>query len=173
MPDGGLLLLVASTTDTTFTTPTATSFTPGTDDIVVAKFALNSTTVGVGGDTNQQITYTYSGNFNVGDPLELFWYPTLTTSATTPGNNTSFGMFRTDQVQSADGSDIAWIAPANGGPYNLFFLTTSQGGSNPDAFGIANLTVNPVPEPSIYAVLGLGLGGLTFAAMRRRVARAS
>ena len=43
--------------------------------------------------------------------------------------------------QTADGSNFAWIVPGDGANGFVTFYTASQGGSNPDSFGLANLVV--------------------------------
>src|SRR5262249_22178904 len=97
MPDGGLLQLVTSTTDNTFTAPTASSFTgASSDDMVVASYVMDHNSGGGFGDSLQQITLNYSGNFGAGDLLLLRWWPTLGGSATTPGAGTTYGQFRID-----------------------------------------------------------------------------
>ena len=170
VPQGGLLLFVASTQDSTFASPTATSFTPGADDIVVAAFGLNNFNGPNTGTDSQSVNLTYSGNFGNGDLLQFYWYPTLTTASYTngngPGGQTPYGQYRTDSLLG--GSDIAWVAPAGGGnTFNLNFATTSIGGDVSDIFGRASF-VTPVPEPSTYALFGLGLGGLGYGLVQRR-----
>src|SRR5579884_1408634 len=74
MPNGTLIQLIASTTDSTFTAPNTSSFTGGSaDDIVVSSYVMNSSTGGGAGLDLQAITFSYSGNFNQGDPLLLRW----------------------------------------------------------------------------------------------------
>src|SRR5205085_12069507 len=136
---GALVQLIASTQDNTFTTPNPTSFVGGSgDDIVESTFAMNSTG-GTAGDLAKAINLAYSGNFAVGDQLLLRWWPTLSTGDTAPGQNTTYGEFRVGTV--VDSSNIAWVAPNDGGTYALNFVTSSQGGSQPNSAGVASLTV--------------------------------
>ncbi|MGI9089372.1 MAG: PEP-CTERM sorting domain-containing protein [Chthoniobacterales bacterium] len=168
-PTGGLIQLVASTLDNTFSNPTPGSFTgTSADDVVIASFASND--ILGPGSVQQPITFNLSGNLNAGDQLLLRWFPNLTLAdvPTGPAAGNTFGQFRTDLV--IDFSDIAWFVPADNTTFSLNFLTAAQGGSNPESAGVANMMVVAVPEPSTYALLAFGLGGLVYAGRRKRLA---
>jgi hypothetical protein len=170
IPNGCLIELIGDTS-TTFGAPTASSFT-GTDpnEVVLDSFAMNSASVGIAGDFEQQIVLTLTGSGvppDAGSDLLLRWFPTLTTSSSTPGAGTSYGQFTTTAVEN--GSNIAWVIPANGSTDALKFLTVSQGGSEANSTGVANLVVGgAVPEPSSLAAIGsiIVCGGAV--ALRRR-----
>jgi hypothetical protein len=168
IPLGSLIQLVASTTDNTFSTPTPADFVGGSsDDIILASFGSNNS-LGSGSFV-QPLTFTLSGNLTAGDQLLLRWWPSLTTSSSTPGSGTSFGQFRTNNVENF--SDINWTVPADGSTVSLNFLDTSSGIATtpePDSAGTASLSTTAVPEPSTYASALLGLGGIGLAAIRRR-----
>ena len=165
VPDGALIQLVASTTDTTFTAPTAASFTGNSsDDVVLASFSLDSSTYGPGSFI-KALPVTLSGNLTTGDQLILRWFPTLTTLSSSPGAGTIFGQYRTDAT--LDGSEGAWVLPADGTPYSLVFQTISAGGSVANSAGAASL-VTAVPEPSSYGLLGAAaLAGVVVRRRRR------
>lgn len=125
------------------------------------------------GSTGGVFNFSYSGGFGVGDQLLLVAYPTLTLASSAPGNGTPGFFFRTDSV--IDGSDIAWIAPADGSTVSLFAYTLGAGGSLPNnqftsgvgATGGQGFTT--VPEPSTYALLAMsGIGMAGYMIRRRR-----
>lgn len=154
MPVNGLVLLVASTTDSTFNGPTAGSFVTG-DDIVVARFDLAS-----GGTNGVVIAFAgglrLTGNWNAGDPLAIYWYPTLTTNSTAPSAGTPYGFYTTSTPQD---DSAAWITPSDGTvAWELRFITTDSDtdyhstGSNPASAGLANLVVGGAPTPPQLAI---------------------
>lgn len=154
MPNGGLVLLVASTTDATFTAPPSTASTAvgsviAGDDIIIGSATIDSAAAAIAGGFTKPINITLSGSLNANDPLQLYWFPTLTSSSTTIGQSVAYGSFRTDSV--ASGSDIAWVLPADGATATLKILTTTAGGSVPDTTGRASLTTDGtvVTAPSI------------------------
>lgn len=170
MSVNGLVVLVASTTDSTFNGPVPGAFTSG-DDIIIGNqpLTLNS---GFGpGAFLQGISQTESGNWGPNDPVALFWFPNLT-SGQTPTAGTPYGFF-TDAT-GHDGS-APWLTPADSSTVSLSFGTQdgttlfgSGGGFFPPSAGNANLTV--VPEPSQYAA-AFGLACLGWAVVKRRVRR--
>lgn len=182
-PVGGLLQIIAtrSGSATNFGTPTPGSFATGADNLVVANFAMNYTFGS--GETDNRITFTLENTgasasattFDVGDPLLLRWWPSITYNTATgapsrtPTGGDTFGQFRSD---TGENGGIAWFTPTDGSlltfPSGLNFNTIAAGGTNAETAGFATNIVSPVPEPSTYALLGLGLGGLTFGAMQQR-----
>jgi hypothetical protein len=175
--DGGLLLLVASTTDTSFTsfldasTTTAVgSFLNGSgDDLIVGRFSVDSSTSFIFGGYFASLNVNLSANLTAGDSLQLYWFPTLTLSSTTLGSGTSYGQYRTDST--ASGSDTGWFMPSDGATVTLNFLTQSSGfGSESDALGVASLTT--IPEPgATMAILGAVAGGFVMLRHRRQSRR--
>jgi MYXO-CTERM domain-containing protein len=168
IPNGCLIQLLGDTS-TTFGAPTSSSFT-GTDpnEVVLASFAMDSSTVGVAGDFKEPIILTLTGTGFPPDAesdLLLRWYPTLTTSSSTPGSGTSYGQFRTDSIEN--GSNIAWVLPASG-TKALNFVTISQGGTEPNSAGVANLIIGAIPEPSTVSFAFAALALLAPALRRRR-----
>jgi hypothetical protein len=165
IPQGALIQLVASTTDSTFTLPTASSFVGGSaDDVVLASFGS-----GPNGTVAQPIVFSLSSfaNLTPGDPLMLRWWPTLTTSSVAPGF-TTFGQFRTDAVENF--SNTGWFVPADGSTITLNFLDQAAMGSEPNSAGTASFTTGAaVPEPSTWAAAILVGGALVFHARRRCV----
>ena len=170
--DGGLLLLVVSTTDSIFSGPSPTSsLTTGSflsgDDMILGAFSVDSGSSGIAGGYYTTLNITsYTGNLNSGDLLQLYWFPTLTALSTSTGAGTSYGTYRTDSV--APGSDISWALPADGQSVSLSFLTTSAGGGISDSLGQATLTT--VPEPATTVALLGGIAGV-FVMLRRRQRR--
>ena len=171
--DGGLVVLVASTTDSIFSGPAPTSslssgsFFSG-DDMVLATFEISSLTSGLAGGYAFSSVLNYSGNLGSGDLLQLYWFPTLTLSSTTVGEGTNYGAYRTDSIVSD--SNISWALPSDGQTVALNFLTANVGGSISDSLGQATLTT--VPEPATTVALLGGAAGV-FVMLRRRQRRSA
>lgn len=147
MPTTGLVMLVASTNDSTFNAPTPLNFVTG-DDVIIAKWDLTSANSG-GFDTPGVLSAFINTivPVNSSNPLKLYWYPTLNFNSTAPGQNTPYGTY-TDPV-GIDGS-TNWFGDSPSATITLRFLTTDANtgfdfaGSNPPSAGIAN-QVTPTP----------------------------
>lgn len=148
MPTNGLVLLIASTNDSTFGAPTPDTFVAG-DDIIIAKWDLSTwSTPGLLLDSTGPVTL--EGGWNAGDPLQLCWFPTLTITATAPGAGAPYGQYRTNS--NIDDGD-PWITPADGATITLKFLTTDAGGLvNPPAAGNASFVVGGIAAPKILSL---------------------
>jgi hypothetical protein len=166
-PKGGLLNLLsldsgtwAGLGDLNSLFSTLNSFTPAGTTLVGQIYSDDSSGPG---SANGAINFNYTGAFNAGDQLMLVAYPNPLCV------NLGF-FFRTDSV--IDGSDIAWVAPANGSTVSLFAYTLDEGGSLPNnqfttgpgaagGNGFGNLAPC-IPEPSTYALLLMGAGAMWF-----------
>ena len=145
MPTSGLVILVTSTNGVSFGGPTTNSFVSGADLELyrwdLSAFASNGILNGITADL------PLTGNWQSGDPLQLYWFPTLTLSSTNHGGLAPYGQYRSDV--GSDGSD-PWVTPAvNSATISLKFFTAdaaflNAGGSNPATAGVANLTTPPV-----------------------------
>lgn len=166
MPTTGLVVLTAGISGVFFG-PTQTTFSGG-DELVLKKWNLSAFSMaGVISDTTGNLSFT--AGWNEGDPLRLYWYPTLTIDSLQPGAGTMYGSY-TDSV-GIDGSD-AWITSGESGVVSLKFFTSdamflSGPGSNSEASGRASALV--VPEPS--AVILFMAAGSFLVSQRRRPSR--
>jgi hypothetical protein len=162
LPTTGLVLLVASTNGTVFGGPTAGAFTSG-DDIVLARWDM-STALSSGEFLNSANNLAFFGSWNAGDPLALYWFPTMTLASVGPTNGAPYGFYR-DPV-GVDGS-FPWVTPSAGSTINLDFLTAEAGSSvNLAVAGNASLVVGAISCPNITvspASLPNGTNGLAYA----------
>jgi hypothetical protein len=157
MPASGQIVVAAST-GSFFSGPTPESFVSGND--VLLYRANIGTGDGIFGDI---ISFNLSAlGVQTGNPVQLYWFPTLTSADTAPGFSTPFGAYH--HPTGLDGS-APWFIPGDGATISLTFQTVGFGGSNPDIAGYA--TFMTVPEPSTYALLALG-GAAWFFLLRRR-----
>ncbi len=172
-PSNSLVLLVADTTGGGFGNLDVGNITVGStintggNDLVVGLLSIYN---GQPGLLYSTFNTSLFGAWDAGDPLAIYWIPSLTISNTTVGSGVSYGWF-TDS--SAAGGSAAWITPADGSNVNpLYFSTVS------DIFGEVNAASNAgyaslstsatvVPEPSTFGLLG-GLLALGVAFWRRR-----
>lgn len=167
VPTTGLMLLVADTSASNGFSSVAggsslsvNSYLNGTDDLILAKWALgaSSGTPGLFSDSASNLTLG-GNNWVAGNALALLWFPTLTTSSSTALDGASYGIYFNSATTgtSLDSGD-PWITPASG-TKSLNLLTSGFGGSHTNAATTASLTVSAVPEPSrvILAAFGLGL----------------
>lgn len=175
MSQDGVFMLVASTTDATFQpifagSSTAVGSTFGVDDKIL--FVGDLGTFGVNGvlDETLAIDSTLFAGLTTGDPLALYWFPTLTTSDTSISAGTTYGYYT--NPLAVDGSS-AWLTPADPtSNYSLGFFTKDgselspgSSASNLASAGNASLTVSAVPEPSVSL---LAMAGAMFAVLGRR-----
>lgn len=156
MQVSGLVVLTAGTSGT-FPGPTPSSFTSG-DEIVLKKWDLSAFgTPGALQDTTGDLAL--SGAWDEGDPLQLYWYPTLGLNSPEPGFGTTFGTYR--HATGLDGS-APWITPGAGDIIDLKFFTTdatflSNGGSNPSSAGDARFIVVPEPGTALMSLVGFAV----------------
>ncbi len=149
MPLSGLVLLVASPTDAVFGGPTAGAFVTG-DDVILFRGELN---LGMPGIFQAAVNFAFESfpGLGPGDPVQLYWFPTLTTAATSPGEGATYGTYR--HGTGLDGS-APWVVPADGALVDLKFITASQGGSNPDILGFASQVIT---RPVILSLTGASI----------------
>ncbi|MDI1250700.1 MAG: PEP-CTERM sorting domain-containing protein [Lacunisphaera sp.] len=171
--NGKLIQIVAAPTTGDFMAPTPTTFTSGSE-ILLWSGAFNSATASLGAGAMTIAPSAFAiATLPAGYALKLQWFPTLDSTALTPGNSTPYGLyigqFSPDATTITNiGTDIAWNSPAdtNTVSYNLFTISTGLGGIA-NSVGVANLTTAAIPEPSTYAAI-FGALALGFVAYRRR-----
>ena len=195
IPQTSLFLLVASTSDNTFSInlnltagkPISLGSILGSDEVVVARGNLTggvpAGTLGVL-DTPLSIDFTnavFGGLVQPGQRLALLWFPTLTTADNTLTTGARFGFYdggvataanQTDADSSGTDSGPSWIIPSDTSfGYNPHFYTkdatylSDSTSANVAVAGRATGLVS-VPEPST-GVLAL-FGGLGLLSRRRR-----
>ncbi|MEM7387527.1 MAG: PEP-CTERM sorting domain-containing protein [Verrucomicrobiota bacterium] len=186
LSNNSLVVLVASLDPTDgFAAPDSSSFVPGDDDIILSSFgtfdwggalnagsftdnpAIDLGSISKGGET-----------LDAGDPLALFWFPTLTTAdlGSGPGTGTSFGMFHS--ATPVSGGDSWFVPVSNSATIDLTIAASDPGNVNTPSGGdvailnpakdnvttfdlTANMvTMDPgaIPEPSTGILLLLGSG---------------
>ena len=180
IPTSALVLLVASTTNASFGDVAVNaslalgSILDGTggDDVLLKSWNLsNSGEAGALADITGSLDFSSYTGWGAGDPLALYWFPTLTVSSLTAPIGTSYGRFTT--TTPLDGSGV-WITPADlTSDHPLYLFTTDASifpavppGSNAPSSAMASNTIAAVPEPS--RVLFLALGCMGFLMRRRR-----
>jgi hypothetical protein len=174
--DGSMVLLVADTTGGGFGALQAgniavgSTINSGHNDLVVDQLTITSPIfTGLQPALYASPLLTLFGSWDAGDPLAIYWIPSLTTGDSNVGTSVAYGKY-TDAT-GIDGS-AAWITPTNGGTGQPMYFTTQAPIlgliSQPASVGYSSLsTVAAIPEPSDFGLLG-GASVLGLAFLRRR-----
>ena len=130
----GVLVLVTDANRDGFAGPSDTAFVQS-DDVMIAKWDI----AGGGGNApgvfqGSTGSVSFSGDWGEGDPLAIFWFPTLSAADAAPGASVPYGTYRattTPGGSNPNGSD-SWTTPEDGiSGYSLIFLTTDADVLNP------------------------------------------
>ena len=168
---GSLLLLVdIGTTDTIDTALIAGHFVAGADTILAAG-SFNNGGLGVN-ETSNAFNNITSGT--VGDNIALLWFPQITYNQYEGGTLTVagdyFGAYTPSPAGSTPDDGQTWTVPGAGATIGLnFFTVDDEEGSQPNSAGYANYQVESAPEPSTFALFGVG-SLIVFWSVRRRKA---
>ena len=144
----GVVILVADTNGDGFDGPSDTAFVTR-DDYLIGKWDIAAH------DANAPGTFrgttgavSFSGDWDEGDPLALYWFPTLNGASEAPGEAVPYGMF---SHGTQDGTD-PWSTPEDGTTgHKLIFLTTDAkrlqpgGGSSDSTAGLASNATPGIP----------------------------
>lgn len=165
MPPAGQVFLVASPGDLVFGGPSPDAFVTG-DDVILFRGSVSAILPGVFlGTVN--LSLDSFPNLNPGDPVQIYWFPTLTADSTKPGEGTTYGFYRHES--GMDGS-APWVIPSDGSLVDLRFTTASRGGSHPDSMGFASSIIS---RPLILSLTGAGTPNvvITWTAVSNRTYR--
>ncbi len=157
IPNGSLIMLIASTKDKAFDAPSGDSLIPaGSDDVVLGYF----TATDANGVLNRG-SFFYSlrtrlkdssqglEDFDGGDPLLIRWFPTLTEEDVNalPNGAIPYGEFRSES--QLPGSSIPWVTPgSNSATVSLSVMA--------DATGNAYNPNGSVPISALRAIQSVG-----------------
>jgi hypothetical protein len=175
LSEGALVVIVADTLRDGFSSLvdggslTINGILGGLDDRVIGKYDLSvwegdGVFQNPGGAAGQFEMGNYT-NWNTGDPLAIYWFPTLTVGDQTVLAGTAYGRF----LGPTGSGGESWLTPTDNSPQVYTFFTTEGStlgtGSFPANAGDASSTVSAVPEPSVSV---LAMAGAMFAMLGRR-----
>lgn len=147
IPNGSLIMLVASTKDGDFSVPSSRGYVaPGSDDVVLGTFTADDGDGFINrGSYSETLRANYGdaanglAEFNAGDPLIIRWFPTLTQADLNsfPSGAVPYGEFRSNDV--LPGSDTAWVAPGSNQSTVSLSIAASALGNRYDPKGVITL----------------------------------
>lgn len=154
MQSSGLVILTAATTGS-FNGPSGNDFVTG-GEMLLYRWDLTGG-FGDGILSNATTALSFTGDWDQGDSLRLYWYPDLDINAAGPGEGTYYGYYSDPAPLGTDGS-APWTTPGEADNVSLRFFTTdasflNDGGSNSAFAGQANAQVPAAgPSPDVSAV---------------------
>lgn len=142
----GMLYLVATTDDDTFSLPSAGSIIDGaSDDEIVASWDLSAESSQGGEYIVTSGAVPFGDDWEAGNDLAILWFPNLTLANQTPADGEAYGFYR-NTTENGAGDD--WEMPEDGTLlHSLKFF--------PD---VSNPLVDAGDVPSFVASAGLGAG---------------
>jgi hypothetical protein len=133
-------------------------------------YLMNLTANGTSGgyESGAVNNQTLTSPLATGQNVYIIWFPTLTTSSTTIGNGTWYGVIGGAQASpySIGEGGQAWTIPSGGSTVNMYADDASNFGSVPSSLLTAQWHTAAIPEPSTLLLVGAGLMGLI--TLRRR-----
>ncbi len=141
----GMLYLISSGADESFSLPTAGSVVGSGDDSIVASWDLSAESSTTGEYIVSSGEVVFDGAWEAGDALAILWFPNLTLANQSPAASEPYGFYRNTSV---NGNGDAWELPEDGTLlHSLKFFTE---GNNP--------LVDSSDVPALLATAGLGVG---------------
>jgi hypothetical protein len=157
------------------------TFTPPTTTSISSSYNTNSIYVGGGytGQTGyffQSIAYQTSASYGV-CAYQVALGSTINSSLyfITPGGNGVSGTFtgtRYEPIEMISGADkyFGYIQFTGNGTSSWILNSVTWGTTANTAITVVDTTAAPVPEPSTYALLGMGVLGMRMAMRRKKMA---
>lgn len=143
--DEGMLYLISSGPDGSFSLPTEGSVTGAGDDSIVASWDLSAESSTQGEYIVSSGEVMFDAAWEAGHDLAILWFPNLTVGNQSPAANEAYGFYRNTSVNGI-GDD--WELPEDGTLlHSLKFFTDGQ-----------NPLVNSSDVPALLASAGLGVG---------------
>ena len=134
----------------------------GSDNVIVGNITIAGTSA-QDGWLAWSAAWAIPSGVSGASRIAIVWLPDQA------GNQSTLAAGAYGWFSDASGTySTAWVVPADGATVTYDMTTVSEGGSVPDAFGVANHTINAIPEPSTVALVGLGLVGMVGMIRRRR-----
>lgn len=172
IPEGSLIQLIYLTGSKT--TLSTDPLLPGSfvheDEVVFCQFGMDSSLSGadIGGYSESSVVINFEdAGLTAGAQLAFRWFPTLEVGDT-PVAGDAYGQSNPLYLVGGVNNGDSWIAPGDGGWKDIVYMDNGIdfGGLVPTTE--LRATYQVIPEPSTYALGGVGLLGALVALRRRR-----